>query len=321
VSRGRVLMAGMLGGAAVVAVESAGPSMVVETVERTVMTNTLKVPGATLYYESRGSGPVLLMIPGGPADAGVFASIVPALADRYRVVTCDPRGNSRSSLDGSPEDWSADIQADDAHRLLAAVGNEPAYVFGNSSGAFVALALAARHPEQVRVVVAHEAPAMELLPDRERHRDENREIYELYKREGVGAAMARFLSAAGLARDAQAASAPQNPADPATQQMMARVGKNFELFIARTLRQAGAHVPDFDALRSTSVRVIVAAGEGSRGRPIFEASEALTRRLGATVVHFPGDHGGFTSHPGAFAKTLNDVLRAQASTGPRQLDR
>ena len=33
-------------------------------------THTLKVPGASLYYELRGSGPVLLFMPGGPADAG-----------------------------------------------------------------------------------------------------------------------------------------------------------------------------------------------------------------------------------------------------------
>lgn len=42
-----------------------------------VRTGTLKVPGATLYYEVRGSGPVLLMIPGGASDAGVFGDIAP----------------------------------------------------------------------------------------------------------------------------------------------------------------------------------------------------------------------------------------------------
>lgn len=38
-------------------------------------TETLKVPGASLYYEVRGSGPVLLMMPGGPADAGAFREV------------------------------------------------------------------------------------------------------------------------------------------------------------------------------------------------------------------------------------------------------
>jgi len=69
----------------------------------------LKVPGARLYYEVQGSGPVLLMIPGGPTDAGVFAGLAGFLADRYTVVPYDPRGNSRSVLDGPPEDQRMDV--------------------------------------------------------------------------------------------------------------------------------------------------------------------------------------------------------------------
>ena len=65
-------------------------------------TDTLKVPGATLHYEVRSAGPVLLFIPGGPADAGVFAPIRSELSDRYTVVTYDPRGLSRSPIDGEP---------------------------------------------------------------------------------------------------------------------------------------------------------------------------------------------------------------------------
>ena len=67
--------------------------------------NTLKTPGASLYHEVRGSGPTLLLIPGGPTDAAIYTNFAPLLADKYTVVTCDPRGNSRSVLDGPPEDW------------------------------------------------------------------------------------------------------------------------------------------------------------------------------------------------------------------------
>lgn len=103
--------------------------------------DTLKVPGARLYYEIRGSGPTLLMIPGGPADAAAFAGLAGLLAERYTVVTYDPRGNSRSPFDGPPRDWRADVHADDARRLLAAVGPEPAYVLASSSGALLGLDL------------------------------------------------------------------------------------------------------------------------------------------------------------------------------------
>src|SRR5919106_862322 len=92
---------------------------------------TLKVPGATLYYEVRGSGPVLLCISGGPTDAGMFSDLASRLADRYTVVCYDQRGHSRSALDSEPEDIPVALHADDAAAILAALGDEPAYVYGS----------------------------------------------------------------------------------------------------------------------------------------------------------------------------------------------
>src|ERR1700687_129353 len=103
---------------------------------------TLKVPGASLYYEVQGSGPVLLMMPGGPADATAFRSIARELAHHYSVVTYDPRGLSRSTLEGPlDEERIVEVFADDVHRLLAAVTKEKADVFGSSGGARVQLGL------------------------------------------------------------------------------------------------------------------------------------------------------------------------------------
>src|ERR1700693_3002705 len=94
----------------------------------TVKTEMLKVPGASIYYEVRGSGPVLLMMPGGPADAGAFSRIAPGLEADYTVVTYDPRGLSHSTLDGPVNDERiVQVFADDAHRLLAATTKEPGF--------------------------------------------------------------------------------------------------------------------------------------------------------------------------------------------------
>src|ERR1700716_3841597 len=99
-------------------------------------TSLLKVPGASLYYEVGGSGPVLLMMPGGPADAGAFNAIAAELTPAFTLVTYDPRGLSHSKLEEPLEDARiVQIFADDAHRLLTAVTSEPAFVFGSSGGA------------------------------------------------------------------------------------------------------------------------------------------------------------------------------------------
>lgn len=54
--------------------------------------DTLQVPGASLYYEVCGSGPVLLLIGAGAADAAIFNGIATHLANHYTIVSYDRRG-------------------------------------------------------------------------------------------------------------------------------------------------------------------------------------------------------------------------------------
>jgi pimeloyl-ACP methyl ester carboxylesterase len=46
--------------------------------------------------------------------------------------------------------------------LDAVAGDDSAYVFGSSSGAITGLELLVRHPERIRLLIAHEPPAVEL---------------------------------------------------------------------------------------------------------------------------------------------------------------
>jgi pimeloyl-ACP methyl ester carboxylesterase len=281
-------------------------------------TGTLKVPGASLYYEVRGSGPVLLLICGGLYDAAGYAGLARQLAGRYTVVTYDRRGNSRSPLDGPPEEQRIEVHGDDAHRVLAAVGvtsGEPARVFGNSSGAIIGLELAARHPEQVRAVVAHEPPIFELLPDRDHWRAVMRDVADTFGEKGAGPAgevlnAALQMSGGGPEDDRAPGSgpAPQEEPDPETMQMMARIGQNMVSFIGYEVPSFARYTPDIAALKTSPVRVVMAVGELSRGEPPYRAAFAVAERLGTEPVVFPGDHGGFGSDPVAFAAKLGDVL-------------
>jgi hypothetical protein len=77
--------------------------------------------------------------------------------------------------------------------------------------------------------------------------------------------------------------------------------------------------PDFDALRSASTRIVMAAGEESEGQMASRGAFAVAERLGTKPVTFPGDHGGFlggeygqTGRPDAFAAKLREVLAARA---------
>lgn len=141
---------------------------------------TLQVPGANIYYEVRGSGPILLLIHGGGGDADKFHNVAHHLADRYTVVTYDRRGHSRSNPANQAEDYRVETHSGDAHRLLAKLTNEPAYVFGSSSGAVIGLDLCIRHPGQIQVLILHEPVLLQLL-----FRDElkqNRKLMEDFKK-------------------------------------------------------------------------------------------------------------------------------------------
>ena len=269
--------------------------------------NYLKTPDASLYYEVSGAGPVLLMIPGGAADAGDFARIAPLLADTYTVVTVDPRGISRSRLEGPIADLSIEMLADDMHRLLGATSREPARVFASSGGGQVGLALVARHPEQVHTLVVHEPPAVALLPDGDPRRNGPREIYDTYRTHGVGAAIQGFLALTGFGGGEE----PGEP-DPEMQaamgQRMARMQQNVEFFLAHYMLPVTAYLPDVDALRAAAPRVVVGVGETSGGQLANDTALALADRLGTPAVIFPGGHSGFFTHPTAFAQKLREVL-------------
>jgi len=263
-------------------------------------TAMLDVPGARLYHEIRGSGPVLLLIPGGPMDAGGFSALAAQLEDRYTVVTFDCRGNSRSPHDGAVEELTVELFAEDARRLIEAVASEPSRVLGSSGGALYSLELVARHPEAVRALVAHEPPVSTLLPDADRWRALNLEIGEVSRTGGTFAAIQRFGEETGLGGGAP----PEDPT-PEEQEAGARMLGNLDLFAGQLIPVVGNYEPDVEALRAGGTPIAIGVGEASTEDQVpARSARALAAELGIEPVPFPGDHGGFSSHPEEFAATL-----------------
>jgi len=264
----------------------------------------LDVPGARLYYERRGTGPLLLLI-GSPMDSTGFATLADALAGEHTVVTYDPRGTGDSSRDDSG-DVTPEQQAGDVHHLMSALSDGPADVFGSSGGAVVGLALVTAHPGQVRTLVAHEPPVTELLPDSAQVRAQIQDIYDTYRADGAGKAMQKFLAHAGLMPAAgQQADAPRW--QPSTQQV-ARMRASTDHFLAHLIRPTTRYRPDIAALRAAPARIVVAAGATSTGQLANRCAVALASQLGTPVAEFPGDHGGFLAMPEQFGRELAGVL-------------
>ena len=108
----------------------------------------------------------MLVLIGSPMGAGGFGTLASHFPDRT-VVTYDPRGVERSTKDDPSSQSTPDQHADDVHRIIAELDEGPVDLFASSGGAVNALALVAKHPEQVRTLVAHEPPLAAILPDRD----------------------------------------------------------------------------------------------------------------------------------------------------------
>jgi pimeloyl-ACP methyl ester carboxylesterase len=281
-------------------------------------TRTLDVPGAKLTYDVRRNEqttePILMLI-GSPMGAGGFESLAKHFPDRT-IVTYDPRGIERSTVADPASPNTPEIQADDVHRVIEAVGGGPVDLFASSGGAVVALALVAKHPEHVRTLVAHEPPLASVLPDREHALAVTEAIRETYMRSGMNAAMAHFIAVASHRGPVTAEIASQPAPDPAMFGMPTDDdGSRTDSMLAHTIITITHYEPDFDALRAASTRIVLAAGVGSEGEMANRGAYAVAERIGTEVVVFPSDHGGFlggeygqTGDPDAFAAKLREVF-------------
>jgi pimeloyl-ACP methyl ester carboxylesterase len=138
-------------------------------------------------------------------------------------------------------------------------------LFASSGGAVNALALVARHPEQVRTLVAHEPPAAQLVPDREQALAAVVDIRRTYERGGVGPAMAKFIALTSLRGEVPAdfADRPVNPAEfglPTEDD-----GSRDDPLLGQNIMTSTHYQPDFDALRAASTRIVVGVGAESEG--------------------------------------------------------
>jgi pimeloyl-ACP methyl ester carboxylesterase len=264
---------------------------------------TLAAPGARLHYEVRGSGPLVLLT-GAPMDARSFEPLAELLARDHTVLTTDPRGINRSTVDHPDRDSTPEDRAGDLARLLSHLDAGPAVALGSSGGAVSVLALAQTRPELVPTVIAHEPPLQELLPDCEQLRADTEDMVTTYLAGDVTGAWQRFLRAANI----------ELPPEVVEQMFLAdrspQVVADEHFQFAHMLRATARWQPDLERLRSVPVRVVAAIGEDSTGQLCDRATRALAAGLGTEPVLFPGDHIGFAEQPAAFEVRLRAVLEA-----------
>lgn len=285
--------------------------------EMTIATHTVGEGDDTITYDIRGDltqatadRPALFLF-GAPMDATGFQLLADHFADRP-VVTYDPRGAGRNPVGSA--DISTEQHVDDLHRVIRTLGVGRVDAFGSSGGAVNLLALAAAHPQDVRMVVAHEPPSAPELPDADAILAVVADMKRTYAEQGDGAAMAKFIAFVMFDGPVPADYLDRPAPDPAMFGMSADDDGVRTNPLLRNMPATIAYRPDIAALRSLGDRLVLAAGVESGQTMAARGARAIAAAVGIPVTEFPSNHGGFTAQPGmpgdpdGFAARLREVL-------------
>lgn len=256
---------------------------------------TCQVEDAELHVRSGGDGPPLLIIPGGIGWAGSLKSLAARLSDEYTVLAYDRRGHARST-DRSTGSITVVRHADDAHAVIEHFGFGKALVFGTSAGAQIGLELAARHPDAVAGLVAHEPPAVRLLPDSDEWLDFAAEQVSLTHEGKVFEAFTGFvgsIAGAGL---------------PGAKFVRLPNEAEWERLFRRELTEIYQYLPNVEALRRGGVPMVLTGGQGSRGYYHYRPARTLALELGLPFVEMPGAHLAPQRNSAEFSAALTEIL-------------
>lgn len=251
----------------------------------------LQADGARIYYETHGSGPVVLLTHGYSATGEMWQPNVAVLSHRYRLVLWDMRGHGRSESPDDPAAYSEEATLADMAGLLDACGAHQAVLGGHSLGGYMSLAFRRVHPERVRALVLIDTgPGF--------RKDEPREKWNRQAE-----AFARGFEARGLAaleRRAEVLAAHHRSA-----QGLAHAAR-------RMLAQRDARV--MESLPSIDVPTLVLAG--GNDEPFLAASDYMAGKIPrATKVVIPdAGHAPNLDQPEAFGRAVLAFLDALPST-------
>lgn len=164
------------------------------------MPNVTSKDGTTIGYDSRGSGPVLILVAGATQYRAVDA-ITPVmaqdLADRFTVVNFDRRGRGES---GDTAPYAVNREIEDIEALVDAHGGKAA-LFGMSSGAVLALEAAAALPGKVTGAVLYEPP-VDVDKSSDAYWKDHAEMAALAAEGRSGDMMAAFMAGVGMPPEA-----------------------------------------------------------------------------------------------------------------------
>lgn len=271
----------------------------------------LKLPTASIHYETRGRGDLLILIAGMTGTGVIFSELARCLSSEYRVATYDRRGFSRSTMNDVEENVQQEnilaLNAQDAVALIEHLSPlSPAIIFGTSEGALIAVEILYSSPALVKEVILHEPVMLSLVPPSKRQFLTIRyfELQDAFQKRGTAAAGQILLPMVidKSERDLMRTS-------PVYKNLADTVITNMKYFFEKEVEAVFKWKFNPDQLKGVSIPTHLVKGARSTldftTFPLF----ALSILLSLPVSNLAGGHLGYVTHTGDFANRLKGLLR------------
>jgi aminoacrylate hydrolase len=263
---------------------------------------TLSIGDAELYYETVGRGEPLMLVPGLSGRGSFWANQVKEFSREFGVIVHDHRGTGRSTH--SRIRYSVEQMADDALRLMDALGVDSAHLVGHSTGGAIGQVIALEHPRRLRSLVLS---ATWAGPD-----PYFRRLFESRKgvllSQGVEAyvrASALFMSPPAWISANDALLDEQHKAALAEAAPVEVTASRIDAILRHDRRAR---------LNAIGVPTLVVVAQDDMITPRFYSDELASRVPGAKLVVLDsGGHGVPTTGAAAYNRAVGAFLRAQLS--------
>src|SRR5437588_1776915 len=113
----------------------------------------VKLADGEIYYETHGTGPAVLLVPGLGGVGSYWNPNLPAFSQNYNVIVHDHRGTGQSSR--SRIRYCVDQMTDDLLGLMDHLKIEQAHLVGHSTGGAIGQTLSAREPGRLKSLVIY----------------------------------------------------------------------------------------------------------------------------------------------------------------------
>lgn len=253
--------------------------------------------GTRLHVEVTGHGAPLILVPGAGGDARQYAELRRVLADNHEVIAYDRRNNGRSPQQPDWAGTSVDQHAADLVALLETLAKGPCVVFGNSTGALIALAAALQAPTRFAGAVLHEPAMLSVLANPED------------ALAGVQPVIAAGVEAGGPAGGAEAfvRFAAGDAAALLPPDFLDGLRTNARVLLEAESGAFASWRPEPEALSGMSFPLAVLSA--AQTAPFFvEAAEWIAAHAGTGRRTVPGGHMGFLDHPRELAREIEAMF-------------